>query len=118
MISNVLVVDDSGTARMFVHRCLEAIGLSNAEFHEAGDGLEALAILENNSIDLVMTDLTMPNMDGEELLSAIKANEKFKNYLVIVVTSAGNKAKEKSLLENGALAVVSKPFAPPSGLSS
>jgi len=112
MIKCVLVVDDSGTARMFVQRCLEAIGLSEAEFHEAGDGQAALSILEKNPIDLVVTDLTMPIMGGEELLSSIKSNSNFKNSLVLVVTSAGNKARESTLLDKGALAVISKPFAP------
>lgn len=112
MIKTVLVVDDSGTARMFVQRCLEAIGLSEAEFHEAADGKAALAILKNTPIDLVMTDLTMPIMGGEELLSSIKSDEALKKSLVLVVTSAGNKAKETTLLALGALAVISKPFAP------
>ena len=114
MIKNVLIVDDSGTARMFVQRCLEAIGLSEAEFQEAGDGQEALAVLEQKPIDLVVTDLTMPNMGGEELLTAIKSNNSHKEALVLVVTSAGNKARESTLLEKGALAVISKPFAPAS----
>jgi two-component system chemotaxis response regulator CheY len=112
MIKSILVVDDSGTARMFVRRCLEAIGFSEANFHEAGDGQAALAILKKNPIDLVMTDLTMPIMGGEELLSSIKSNNKLKNSHVLVVTSAGNKARESTLLEKGALAVISKPFAP------
>jgi two-component system chemotaxis response regulator CheY len=112
MIKSILVVDDSGTARMFVRRCLEAIGFSEANFHEAGDGQAALAILKKNPIDLVMTDLTMPIMGGEELLSSIKSNSKIKNSHVLVVTSAGNKARESILLDKGALAVISKPFAP------
>jgi len=112
MIKSILVVDDSETARMFIRRCLEVIGFNEAEFHEAGDGQAALSILENTPTDLVVTDLTMPIMGGEELLSSIKSNSNLKNSLVLVVTSAGNKARENALLENGALAVISKPFAP------
>lgn len=112
MIKNVLVVDDSGTARMFVQRCLEAIGLNDAEFHEAGDGLAALETLRKTPIDLVMTDLTMPNMGGEELLRSIRADDSLKQIHVLVVTSAGNKAKETVLQELGALAVIAKPFSP------
>ena len=112
MINNVLVVDDSETARMFVRRCLEAVGISDANFREAGDGVEALAAAKETQMDLIVTDLTMPNMGGEELLKEVKNDAVLKNALVLVVTSAGNKAKEDRLIEAGALAVISKPFAP------
>ncbi len=112
MINSILIVDDSDTARMFVQRCLEAIGFAEAEFTTATDGKEAITSLKENPVDLVISDLTMPNMDGEQLLKRIKSSPKLCDIPVAIISSAGNPAKEIELSNMGAVGVLAKPFSP------
>ena len=111
-MSRILVVDDSGIARKFVIRCLDMSGLEDAEFLEAGDGAEALEVLGNESADLVVSDLNMPNMDGEELLVKLKENPVLKEIPVLLITSAANQALKDRLLGQGAFEVLGKPVSP------
>ena len=112
LICNVLVVDDSGTARMIIKQCLSIIGLQGKAFFEAANGRDALEMLKEKNIDLIVTDLNMPVMDGESLLREIKGNPAWKKIPVIIITSSSNDAREKTLQEVGAEAVVSKPVNP------
>ena len=99
MDTSVLIVDDSMFARGIIKRSLEICGLDDAEFYEAGNGLEALDILGSRKIDLVFTDLNMPDMNGEELLDQINHNFAFLDIPVVVITSLNNIAKEQNLLK-------------------
>jgi len=111
-VKRIVIADDSSTARMFIRRCLEIIGLRDETFVEAANGREALAQLKEAPTDLLVTDLNMPQMDGEALLKWIRANPKLSSLPVVVITSAGNPAKEARLLELGALRVINKPVTP------
>ena len=111
----ILVVDDSPTARMFVQRCLViSKKFPDAEYLEASDGLEALEILQQHAarITAVFTDLNMPNMDGEMLYKRMQASPRMHEIPVIVVSSAGNPAKEQALRDIGVKAVIKKPISP------
>ena len=108
----ILIADDSGTARMFVRRCLEIAGCSDASFLEASNGNEAMVLMKEHRPDLIVTDLTMPLMDGMELLRQISADSRLKAVPVLVVTSSANSAREQELLAMGAYAVISKPVSP------
>ena len=112
-MKRIVIADDSATARMFIKRCLEIIGLGDAVIIEAANGKEALARVKEGPTDLVITDLNMPVMDGETLLKWIRANPKLSLIPVLVISSAGTPAKEAELLELGALAILSKPVSPP-----
>ncbi|HAS81513.1 MAG TPA: response regulator [Verrucomicrobia bacterium] len=115
MARKILIVDDSATARMFVQRCLEISRfMDGAEFIEAGDGNEAMLCLQEHSgeIQMVFTDLVMPNMDGEALARRIMASPRFNQIPVVVISSAGNPAKEQYLLNIGVRAVIKKPVSP------
>lgn len=112
-MKRIVIADDSATARMFIKRCLDIIGLGDAEVIEAEHGKEALAAAKAEPTDLLLTDLNMPVMDGETLLKWVKASPKLMDMPVVIITSAGNPAKEKELLELGALRVINKPVAPP-----
>ena len=113
MRDRILIVDDSGTARMFVRRCLEITRLfTDPEFVEAANGQEALACLKEQPCSFVFTDLTMPEMDGEALLARIKGSPRFCDIPVVVVSSAGNPARDQRLQEMGAVGVLKKPLAP------
>ncbi len=111
-MKRIAIIDDSGCARMFIHKCLEIIGLGTAEIIEAADGKEALAKLGETPVDLLITDLSMPVMDGEALLRWVKGTPELRDLPVLIISSAGNPAREKKLLEMGAFAVLAKPISP------
>lgn len=112
-MKRIIIADDSATARMFIKRCLDIIGLEDAEYVEAEHGKEALTAAKEQLPDLLLTDLNMPVMDGETLLKWFKASPRLCEVPVIVITSAGNPAKEAQLLKLGARQVINKPVSPP-----
>jgi len=112
-MKRIIIADDSTTARMFIKRCLQIIGLGDVEMIEAEHGKEALAAAKAQEVDLLLTDLNMPVMDGETLIKWVKASPKLVDLPIIVITSAGNPAKEAQLLELGARRVLNKPVSPP-----
>lgn len=111
-MNKIIIADDSATARMVIRRCLEIAGCQGVEFVEAGNGLEVLEKLEDGVPDLLVTDLTMPAMDGTELVRRLKSQEQYKNLPVMVVSSAKNEAKVKELKGMGVFAVLPKPVSP------
>ena len=111
-MKRIIIADDSATARMFIRRCLVIIGFEDGAIVEAPDGKEALERVKEEPTDLLVTDLNMPVMDGQSLLRRMKANPKLNGIPVLVITSAGNPAKEAELMELGALAVLNKPVSP------
>jgi two-component system chemotaxis response regulator CheY len=111
MAFNVLVVDDSAVMRQMVVRTLRMSGLPRASVLEAGNGEEGLFVLQDQWVDLLLLDINMPVMNGEEMLRRIRANPETENLPVIVVSTEGSEARLHSLTEMGA-AIVRKPFAP------
>ena len=111
-MDNILIADDSRTARLFIKKCLEIIGLEDVSLSEAANGAEALEMIKKDEFDLLITDLNMPEMDGKELLHRVKASPKTTHIPVVVITSVANPAKEKELISLGALAVLTKPVTP------
>ncbi|MGL4944474.1 MAG: response regulator [Thermoguttaceae bacterium] len=112
-MKNIVIADDSALARMFIRRCLEIAGLSEANFFEASDGSEAIAKMKEVHADLLVTDLTMPNMNGIELMRRISVSPRLNGTPVLVVTSAGNEEQRRELMELGAARILSKPISPP-----
>lgn len=112
-MNNIVIADDSALARMFIRRCLEIAGLGDANFYEASDGTEALAKMKEVRADLLVTDLTMPNMNGIELMRRISSSPRLSGTPVLVVTSAGNEEQRKELLSLGVTRILSKPISPP-----
>lgn len=111
-MNRIVIADDSATARMFIRRCLEIIGLGEATLVEAENGREALSLLKEEDTDLLLTDLNMPVMDGATLLKWVKSSPRLHNIPVLVITSAGNPAKEQELTALGAFGVLNKPVSP------
>ena len=112
MIQTIIIADDSFTARMVAKRCLEIAGCADARFLEASNGMEALDLAKNNEVDLLITDLNMPKMDGQSLLRRIKSNPRTTDLPVLVISSLSNPAKDAELINMGAFAVLSKPISP------
>ncbi len=109
-MTKILIVDDSATARKLIKKSIEICGLSDVQFVEAGNGRQALDLLHQEPVDVVFTDLNMPEMDGTSLLKRIKASPKLNHLPVIVISSLKNEAAEKMLLAEHALAVLEKPL--------
>jgi two-component system, chemotaxis family, chemotaxis protein CheY len=107
---NILVVDDSTAIRKILLRTLTQVNLPVGELHEANDGVEALSVLEQKDVNFVMADVNMPNMDGLELLTKIKAHQTWKSYPVILITTEGSQAKVLEAVRLGANGYVRKPF--------
>jgi two-component system chemotaxis response regulator CheY len=113
-MKKALIIDDSSTARMFIKRCIEISTQDQLEFREAADGMEALKLLEEFKPDIIFSDYTMPQMNGQELL--IKIKELPQESAVVIISSAGTPALEEKLMKAGALGVLKKPISPSSVL--
>ncbi len=111
MALNVLIVDDSAVMRTMVLRTLKLSGVPLGEIHEAPDGQAGLEVLQEHWIDLVLLDLNMPRMNGEELLGEVRGNPETANVPVIVVSTEGSESRINLIHKLGA-GFVHKPFRP------
>lgn len=107
---DVLIVDDSAAIRKILRRVLQQVELPLGQIHEAGDGVEALDCLRGNKVQLILSDINMPNMDGLQLLSELKANADWKGIPVVMITTEGGQAKVLEAVQLGAVSYVRKPF--------
>ena len=89
MAYNVLIVDDSATMRALVRKVLNISGLELGKCFEGANGQEALKILEQNWIDLILSDLHMPEMDGAALVKALRENHLWQTIPVVLITTEG-----------------------------
>lgn len=112
MAYNVLIVDDSPAMRRFVRRVLELTGIELGRCLEANNGQEALDLLRVEWVDIVLTDINMPLMDGEQLLRALKADSALRSIPVLVLSTDRSASRVKQMLELGAGGYVGKPFLP------
>lgn len=110
MAPNVLIVDDSAAIRKILQRVLRQAEIPLGNILEAGDGVQALEVLKSNPIDLVLTDINMPNMDGLQLLAQIKANSQWQGLRVVMITTEGNQSRVLEAVGLGAAGYVKKPF--------
>ncbi len=106
---HVLIVDDCATMRRMIARALRASGFSLAGVYEAGEGNEALRILDSRRVDFVVTDLHMPGLDGIGLVLRMKASARWASTPVVVVTPERRTRRVEGLARQGAM-VVFKPF--------
>ncbi|MGV0950239.1 MAG: response regulator [Azonexus sp.] len=109
---NLLIIDDSAVTRKVIKRAIAMTGLELNEVFEAQDGIEALAILRENWIDLAFLDLNMPRMSGTELVAKMEEDHLLDSIPVIVVTSDRNQPRLAELERRGVRAHLSKPFRP------
>ena len=107
---NVLIVDDSSTMRKIISRSLRQAGLAVDEIFEAGDGVEGLSVLSSKSVDLILSDINMPNMDGLEFIKMVRANGN--TVPIVMITTEGGEDIIKEALSSGASDSIKKPFTP------
>ena len=103
-----LIVDDFSTMRRIVRGLLKEIGYNNAD--EAEDGAVALNMLKNGKFDFVVSDINMPNMNGFQLLQAVKADDQLKHLPVLMVTAEARKEDIVRAAKDGAAGYIVKPF--------
>jgi two-component system chemotaxis response regulator CheY len=110
MALNILVVDDSTAIRKILIRVLRQTKLAIGEIFEARDGLEALDIVRNHPLNLVLSDINMPNLDGLGLLAELKGTEQWRNLPVVMITTEGSEEKVSQAIRLGSAAYIRKPF--------
>ncbi|MBP9712546.1 MAG: chemotaxis response regulator CheY [Sterolibacterium sp.] len=103
-----LIVDDFSTMRRIVRNLLKELGYTSAD--EAEDGAAALQKLQGGNFDFVVTDWNMPNMDGLQLLQAIRADANLKHLPVLMITAEAKKENIIAAAQSGASGYIVKPF--------
>ncbi len=111
MTFNVLVVDDSAIMRTMIKKTMSLSGVQTGEIHEAEHGVAALKVLEENWVDLILVDINMPVMNGEELINVIRDTDELRDLAIIVVSTERSETRVARLKALGA-EFVHKPFTP------
>ncbi|NLX13057.1 MAG: response regulator [Phycisphaerales bacterium] len=112
MCQDVLIVDDSATIRQMVKRTMKLAGLKVGEVYEASNGIEALASLAKHAVAVIMLDINMPTMNGIQLLTRMKGNDRLRDVPIVIVSTEGSKQRIEELESIGAFGFVRKPFQP------
>jgi len=108
----VLIVDDSSVMRKILERSLRQAGVELASVFQAGNGAEALAVLAESQVDLILCDINMPVMDGLEFVKQLPGVENAKGAPVIMITTEGSESHVVQALSAGAKGYIRKPFTP------
>jgi two-component system chemotaxis response regulator CheY len=109
---NVLIIDDSPAMRKFIRRVLALSGVEIGECLDAADGQEALNVLRAKWVDIVLTDINMPNMNGEQFMEKMAGDPLLSSIPVLVVSTDRSDARMKRMLGLGAKDYLTKPFLP------
>jgi two-component system chemotaxis response regulator CheY len=110
-VQRILIVEDSATMRSLIATSLEDLDIP-VKITEASSGFEALRYLPREEFDLVVTDINMPDINGLELVSFVKNNEKYSRIPLVIVSTEGSHRDREKGLGLGANAYLVKPFAP------
>ncbi|MBX5494380.1 MAG: response regulator [Bryobacteraceae bacterium] len=110
MALDILIVDDSAAIRKILQRVLVQADVPVGRVLEAGDGNEALELLQKEKVQLILSDINMPNMDGLQFLGRVRANAAWKDVPVVMITTEGSQNKVMEAVQLGASGYVRKPF--------
>jgi two-component system chemotaxis response regulator CheY len=105
-----LIVDDSSVMRKIVERSLRQAGLDPLTVFEAGSGTEGLDLLKVQQVDLILSDINMPLMDGLEFLRQIRGQNLAPNVPVVMITTESSEEHVKQAILAGAQGYIRKPF--------
>ena len=108
-MAKILAVDDSASMRQMVSFTLKGAG---HDVMEASDGAEALKLAQSNQVDLVLTDVNMPNMDGVTLIKALRQIPAYKFVPMLTLTTESGTDKKMEGKQAGATGWIVKPFSP------
>lgn len=112
MAFNILIVDDSPVMRKVIAKTVRLSGVEVGEILEAGNGLEGLEQAKGNWIDLILSDINMPEMNGLQFIQELKNDEVMKSIPVIVISTEGRDSVVQEALSLGAEDYITKPFQP------
>jgi len=112
MAYNILVVDDSPIMRQVIKKTVRVSGADIGEIYEANNGLEGLEQARSNWIDLILTDINMPVMNGVEFIRNLKTDDELKSIPVMVISTEGRDEVVQEAMELGAVDYITKPFRP------
>ncbi len=112
MRGTVLIVDDSSVMRKIVMRALQQAELQFSVVLEAADGAEAMRHLRRCRVDLILTDISMPVMDGLEFLRQMQAQQLAPGVPVVMITTEGSEHHVRQAIAAGARGYIRKPFTP------
>jgi two-component system chemotaxis response regulator CheY len=107
-----LIIDDSSVMRKIVERSLRQAGIDLSDVFQAGNGAEALRVLKDSAVDLILCDINMPVMDGLEFIKQLPSVEKARNVPVVMITTEGSETHVVQALACGARGYIRKPFTP------
>jgi two-component system chemotaxis response regulator CheY len=107
-----LIIDDSSVMRKIVERSLRQAGIDLARVFEAANGAEAIAVLKDNAVDLILCDINMPVMSGLEFIKQLPGLANAKDVPVIMITTEGSESHVVQALSYGARGYIRKPFTP------
>jgi len=105
-----LIVDDSSVMRKIVERSLRQAGLEALVVFEAGSGIEGLDVLKTQQVDLILSDINMPSMDGLEFLRQLRAQNLAPGVPVVMITTESSEEHVKQAIQAGAQGYIRKPF--------
>ncbi len=105
-----LIVDDSSVMRKIVERSLRQAGIDPMVVHEASSGIEGLDVLKAKQVDLILSDINMPSMDGLEFLRQIRAQNLAPGVPVVMITTESSEEHVKQAILAGARGYIRKPF--------
>jgi two-component system chemotaxis response regulator CheY len=105
-----LIVDDSSVMRKIVERSLRQAGLESLVVFEAGSGIEGLEVLKSKRVDIILSDINMPSMDGLEFVRQLRAQQLASGVPVVMITTESSEEHVKQAIQAGARSYIRKPF--------
>ena len=112
MSFNVLIVDDSRSMRAVIKKTISMSGFKMDQCLEAGNGREALDVLAKVWVNVIISDINMPEMNGLEFLEELKKDSLLKAIPVIVISTEGSEKRIQNAFDLGAKGFIKKPFLP------
>jgi two-component system chemotaxis response regulator CheY len=108
----ILIVDDSSMMRAMIKRVVKLTDVPVEEILEAGDGAQALTLLESHDVQLLLTDINMPVMNGADLLRRVAGQERWRAMTRVIISTDGSTARKEEAAELSVRCYLQKPFSP------
>ncbi len=112
MSFNIMIVDDSSAMRQVIKKIIGMSGFKMDQCYEAGHGLEALSVLSDHWVDVILSDINMPRMNGLEFLGRVRDHELYRHIPVIMISTEGSTERVQEAFDHGARGFIKKPFLP------
>ena len=108
----VLIVDDAAAMRRYIRRIADLAGVGAYEYVEAENGAEALRLLREQPVDVVLTDIHMPVMNGLDFVREAMADPALQRIPIVVISTDGARSSMRAMVALGAMGYIEKPFSP------